>query len=91
MKCCSTSHNFENVALAVSKTDKLEVGKAYASPAGWHWGNTAEVEAIMDGGEEAWELPKAYYKCSGAVMLRVPRLVGGRWLPRPRMVAGKGW
>ena len=30
-------HHFPNVALAVSKTDKLEVGKVYEAPAGWHW------------------------------------------------------
>ena len=45
-------HYFPNVALAVSKTSKLEVGKSYGAPAGWHWGSKAEVAAIMDGGKE---------------------------------------
>ena len=44
---------FPNVALAVSKAGKLEVGKVYEAPAGWHWGSTAEVAAIMwHGGEQ---------------------------------------
>ena len=28
---------FPNVALAVSNTDKMEVGKVHEPPAGWHW------------------------------------------------------
>ena len=43
---------FPNVALAVSKTGEMEVGKVYEAPAGWHWGSRAEVAAIMGGGEE---------------------------------------
>ena len=51
---------FPNVALAVSNTDKMEVGKVHEPPAGWHWGSRAEVAAIMGGGEEArW--PKKFY------------------------------
>ena len=45
-------HHFPNVALAVSKADKLEVGKVYGAPASWHWGSMAEVAAIMGGGFE---------------------------------------
>ena len=45
-------HHFPNVALAVSKTDKMEVDKVYEAPSGWHWGSKAEVEAIMGGGAE---------------------------------------
>ena len=45
-------HHFPNVALAVSKTNKLEAGKVYGAPAGWHWGSKAEVAAIMGGGAE---------------------------------------
>ena len=29
-------HYFPNVALAVSKTDNIEVEKVYEAPAGWH-------------------------------------------------------
>ena len=29
-------HHFPNVALAVSKTSKMEVGKMCEAPAGWH-------------------------------------------------------
>ena len=52
---------FPNVALAVSKTGKLETGKVYEAPAGWHWGSRAEVVAIMGGGEAARQPEKEYY------------------------------
>ena len=52
---------FPNVALAVSKTDKLEVGKVYDAPAGWHWGRKAEVAAIMGGGKVLRRPRKKYY------------------------------
>ena len=45
-------HHFPNVALAVSKTGKLEIGKVYEAPAGWHWGSKAEVAAIIGGQPE---------------------------------------
>ena len=56
-------HYFPNVALAVSRTGKLEAGKVYAhdAPAGWHWGSKAEVAAIMGGGEEARRPEKPHY------------------------------
>ena len=56
---------FPNVALAVSKTDKMEVGKVYEAPAGWHWGSRAEVAAIMGGGKEARQPRKLYYSDQG--------------------------
>ena len=40
-------HHFPNVALAVSKTGKMEIERVYDAPAGWHWGSRAEVAAIM--------------------------------------------
>ena len=52
---------FPNVALAVSKTGKMEVGTVYEAPAGWHWGSRAEVSAIMGGGEGARQPQKRYY------------------------------
>ena len=59
-------HYFPNVALAVSKTGKLEAGKVYDAPAGWHWGSKAEVAAIMGGGEEdIWRPPLRYYHAQG--------------------------
>ena len=58
-------HYFPNVALAVSRTGKLEVGKVYEAPAGWHWGSRAEVAAIMGGGEGARQLVKQYYRDQG--------------------------
>ena len=58
-------HYFPNVALAVSKTDKLEVGKVYDAPAGWHWGGRAEVAAIMGGGKWARQPLTAYYNDQG--------------------------
>ena len=51
-QCFKRLDYFPNVALAVSKTGKLEAGKVYGAPAGWHWGGRAEVAAIMGGGEE---------------------------------------
>ena len=56
---------FPNVALAVSKTGKLEVGKVYGAPVGWHWGSRAEVAAIMGGGEEEREPLKTYHYNKG--------------------------
>ena len=56
---------FPNVALAVSKTNKLEVGKVYEAPAGWHWGSRAEVAAIMGGGKEERQPEKLYYRNQG--------------------------
>eukprot|EP01051_Picozoa_sp_SAG22_P002081 SAG22_NODE_88_length_21409_cov_11.207180_18_plen_202_part_00 len=58
-------HHFKNVALAVSKSDKLEVGKVYGAPAGWHWASRAEVEAIMGGGTEMREPAMLYYENQG--------------------------
>ena len=58
-------YHFPKVALAVSKTDKLEVGKVYEAPAGWHWGSTAEVAAIMGGGKVARQPTKYYYHDQG--------------------------
>ena len=52
-------HYFPIVALAVSKTCKLKVGTVYEAPAGWRWGSTAEVAAIMGGGEEGRQLEKS--------------------------------
>ena len=54
-----------NVALAVSKTDKLELGKVYGAPAGWHWGSWAEVAAAMGGGGGSRRPVKPYYKDQG--------------------------
>ena len=54
-------HHFPNVALAVSKTDKMEAGKVYEAPAGWHWGSRAEVAAIMGGGAQERVLVEHYY------------------------------
>ena len=58
-------HHFPNVAMAVSKTGKLEVGKVYEAPAGWHWGSKVEVAAIMGGGMEARQPGKRYYRNQG--------------------------
>eukprot|EP01051_Picozoa_sp_SAG22_P002080 SAG22_NODE_88_length_21409_cov_11.207180_17_plen_177_part_00 len=58
-------HHFKNVALAVSKSNKLEVGKVYGAPAGWHWASRAEVEAIMGGGTAARNPKKKYYYDQG--------------------------
>ena len=40
---------------------KLEVGKVYEAPAGWHWGSKAEVAAIMGGGKAREQPEKRYY------------------------------
>ena len=53
LKEAALHHYFPNVALAVSKTVKLEAGKVYQAPAGWHRGSKAEVTAIMGGGGDA--------------------------------------
>ena len=58
-------HYFPNVALAVSKTGKLEVGKVYGAPAGWHWGSKAEVTAIMGGGKQVRRPEKDHYYDQG--------------------------
>ena len=54
-------HYFPNVALAVSKAGKMEAGKVYEAPAGWHWGSRAEVAAIMGGGKQERHPRKHYY------------------------------
>ena len=41
-------HHFPNVALGVSKTGMMEVGKVYEAPASWQWGSNAEVAAISN-------------------------------------------
>ena len=53
-------HYFTTMALAVSKTGKLEVLKVYEAPVGWHWGSKAEVAAIM-----GWVSGKEYYSNQG--------------------------
>ena len=63
-------HYFPNVALAVAESVdgeecKLDVGKVYDAPAGWHWGSAAEVVAIMGGGEDARQPEKDYYYNQG--------------------------
>ena len=59
--CFKRLHHFPNVALVVSKTDKLEAGKVYEAPAGWRWGGKTEVTAIMGGGKEERRPRKDYY------------------------------
>ena len=56
---------FPNVALAVSKTDKMEVEKVYGAPAGWHWGSKAEVAAIVGGGRHRQTPGKYHYYDQG--------------------------
>ena len=58
-------HYFPNIALAVSKTGKMEVGKLYDAPAGWHWGSKAEVAAIMGSGHAMRQPAKCYYENQG--------------------------
>jgi hypothetical protein len=38
--------HFPTVALAVSRSNVVVVGKAYDAPAGWHWATAAEVAAV---------------------------------------------
>ena len=54
---------FPNVALAVSKTGRLEVGKVYEAPAGWHWGSKAAVVAIMGGGQVERQPGRLGWRC----------------------------
>ena len=58
-------HYFPNIALAVSKTGKMEAGTVYEAPGGWHWGSRAEVEAIVGGGMMGREPAKQYYRDQG--------------------------
>ena len=53
-------HYFPNVALKVSKTDKMGFGELYEAPAGWHWGSRAEVAAIVGGGGRSGSRRETY-------------------------------
>lgn len=57
-------YHYPNIALALSTTGKLELGKVYEAPEGWHWGSKAEVDTIMDGGWEA-QMPWKFYCRAG--------------------------
>ena len=57
--------HFPNVALAVSKAGKLEAGKVYEAPAGFHWGSRAEAAAIMGGGKEPRQPMKTHCRGQG--------------------------
>jgi hypothetical protein len=48
--------HFPSLALAVSKTGRLELGKAYDAPPGYHWASKAEVVGLLG----AQKLPQAH-------------------------------
>ena len=93
LKEAALHHYFPNVALAVSKTVKLEAGKVYQAPAGWHRGSKAEVTAIMGGvAEVRWPVNELLLLQPGRVgalhlgrggpaPLHLQRLAAGRRLP----------
>eukprot|EP01052_Picozoa_sp_SAG31_P013066 SAG31_NODE_778_length_12161_cov_101.601807_5_plen_373_part_00 len=41
-------HHFPNVALAVSKSVKLDLDKVCSAPAGWHWATRAEFDLELN-------------------------------------------
>jgi hypothetical protein len=38
--------HFPTVALAVSQSNRVVLGKVYDAPLGWHWATRVEVEAV---------------------------------------------
>merc|ERR1740130_1386936 len=53
------------IALAVSQSDTMELGKVYDAPEGWHWGTRAEVEKLLGGGETVCPPARYYYRDQG--------------------------